>query len=211
MGWLTLALIGVAAAAALVLLRLPRILWPLGGAALMLGAAGYAYQGRPGVPANPVAAEKPSLQLSDAYRKVRGQLFGQFGGETMYFGVSDAALSGGNTEGAARILTGGVDYAPGNAAMWTELGNVIALHDHNRVSPAALIAFRRAIALAPEHPGPPFFLALAYVRGGEADKAAPWLRRAAALTPQDMSYRQPMFDLLQETATGARFARPPQP
>lgn len=209
MGWLTLALIAVAAAASLVLLRLPRILWPLGGAALMLGAAGYAWQENASLPAYPVVAKKTSLERSDAYRKMRGQLFGQFGGESMYFGISDAALRTGNTEAAARILTGGVDYAPDNTAMWTELGTVIALHDHNHVSPAALIAFRKAMALSPEHPGPPFFLGLAYVRSGEADKAMRWLRRAAALAPADVTYRASMLALVEETAAGARFAPRP--
>ena len=47
MGYLTLALLGGAAFAALVALRVARPLWSLIGAALFLGAAGYAWQGRP--------------------------------------------------------------------------------------------------------------------------------------------------------------------
>lgn len=208
MGWVTLALLAVAAAAMLVLLRLPRILWPLGGAALMLGAAGYAWQENATFPAHPAITERPSLDPGDEYRKVRGQLWGQFGGESMYFGISDAALRGGNVDGALRILTGGVDYAPESAAMWTELGTVIALHDNNHVSPAALIAFRRAMALAPEHPGPPFFLGLAYVRAGDEAKSLYYFRRASRLAPADPTYRAPMIDLIKRTATKAQFSAP---
>jgi len=208
MGWVALALIGVATGALLVLLRLPRILWPLGAAGILLGAAGYSWQQNADLAAVPVAAEKPSLDQGDGYRAVRDKLFGKFGGESMYFGISDAALRTGDTELAARILTGGVDYAPGNAAMWTELGTVIALHDKNTVSPAALIAFRQAMRLSPEHPAPPFFLGLAYVRAGNPPMAERYLRLASRLTPNDPSYRTQMLDLIQRTAAGARFATP---
>src|SRR3546814_6776767 len=50
MGWVWLIVIGAAAAGALALLGVGRGLWSLVGAALMLGATGYALQGRPDEP-----------------------------------------------------------------------------------------------------------------------------------------------------------------
>src|SRR3546814_11342997 len=44
-------------------------------------------------------------------------------------------------------------------------------------------------SLAPKHPGPPFFLGLAYVRAGEFAEARPFWARALDLTPGDASYR----------------------
>jgi cytochrome c-type biogenesis protein CcmH/NrfG len=189
MGWIMLALIGLTTAALLAVLRLPRLLWPLAGAALMLGAAGYAWQGQPDLAAQPVAADAVKLPPSEAYKKLRDTFFGRFGGESMYFGISDVALTNGDADFAARALTGGVDYAPQNAAMWSELGNVIALHDRGVVSPAALLAYRRAMMLAPQNPGPPLFLGLAYIRAGEFAKARPLWKHALDLTPKDASYR----------------------
>jgi cytochrome c-type biogenesis protein CcmH/NrfG len=189
MGWAMLVLIAVTTAALLAFLRLPRLLWPLAGAALMLGAAGYAWQGQPYLAAQPVAADAVKLPPSESYKKLRDTFFGRFGGESMYFGISDAALTNGDPDFAARALTGGVDYAPRNAAMWNELGNVIALHDRGVVSPASLLAYRRAMQLAPRNPGPPLFLGLAYIRAGEYAKARPLWLRALALTPKDASYR----------------------
>jgi len=189
MGWVMLALIAATLAALLVFLRVPRMLWPLAGAAIMLGAAGYAWQGQPDLPAQPVAADAVKLPPSKAYKDLRDTFFGRFGGESMYFGISDAALANGDPDFAARALTGGVDYAPQNAAMWNELGNVIALHDRGVVSPASLLAYRRAMQLAPQNPGPPLFLGLAYVRAGEYAKARPLWLRALALTPRDANYR----------------------
>ena len=190
MGWVMLALIVATTAALLAVLRLPRVLWPLAGAALMLGAAGYAWQGAADVPAHPVAFDAVKLPPTAAYKDMRGEMFGRFGGEAMYFGISDMGLGQGDTEFAAGAVIGGTNYAPRNAAFWTELGTIIALHDDNHVSPAALLAFRRAIQVAPEHPGPPYFLGLAYIRAGEFAAARPWWRHALALSPEGTSYRE---------------------
>jgi cytochrome c-type biogenesis protein CcmH len=189
MGWLMLALLGACVAALFAWLRMPRIVWPLAGSALMLGAAGYAWQGAPGLPSHMVAADAVKLPPDPRYKALRDTFFGRFGGESIYFGVSDAALGSGNTRVAARVLAGGVDYAPKNAAMWTELGNVIALHDEGNMSPAALLAYRQAMLMAPTHPGPPFFLALSYLRAGDLKQGRVWLAHALALTPKDASYR----------------------
>ena len=106
MGWIMLALIGLTTAALLAVLRLPRLLWPLAGAALMLGAAGYAWQGQPDLAAQPVAADAVKLPPSAEYKKLRDTFFGRFGGESMYFGISDVALTNCDPDFAARALTG---------------------------------------------------------------------------------------------------------
>jgi cytochrome c-type biogenesis protein CcmH len=189
MGWVMLALIAATTAALLVVLRVPKLLWSLVGSVLMLGAAGYAWQGSPTLAGQPVAAGRAKMMVDPTYIALRNQLFGRFGGESMYFGISDVALREGKTEFAARVVTGGIDYAPRNAAMWTELGNVIALHDHQLVSPASLFAYRRAMTLSPDHPGPAFFLGWAYVRAGELAAARPYWARALRLAPAGAEYR----------------------
>ena len=67
MGWLWLALFGVGAMGALAALGVARGLWSFVGAALMLGAAGYAWQGSPTLPGRSpdpratLAPDDPSL------------------------------------------------------------------------------------------------------------------------------------------------------
>jgi len=189
MGWVMLALIAVTTAALLVVLRVPRLLWTLVASVLMLGAAGYAWQGQPSLAGQPVAAQAVKLPVDPTYKAMRDKLFGRFGGESMYFGISDLVLADGKTELAARVVTGGVDYAPKNPALWSELGNVIALHDHNLVSPASLFAYQQAMRVAPDHPGPPFFLGWAYVRAGQLAAARPYWARALKLSPPAAEYR----------------------
>ena len=67
MGFLTLAILGAVAFGAMALFGLKRPLWSIAGAALMLGATGYALQGSPFLPGQParplanVAAMDPGL------------------------------------------------------------------------------------------------------------------------------------------------------
>jgi cytochrome c-type biogenesis protein CcmH len=78
---------------------------------------------------------------------------------------------------------------PGDAALWTGLGTVLVAHDEGQLSPAAQFAFRRAQALAPNEPGPPSFLGLAYAQGNNLPAAKPEWERALALTPAAAPYR----------------------
>jgi cytochrome c-type biogenesis protein CcmH len=188
-GWVSLALLGVAAAALLAMLCLPRLLWSLVLSFLMLGAAGYAWQGKPTLPAQPAVADAVKFPVDPVYKQMRDAMFGRFGGESIYFGISDRQLGDGNTALAASVVIGAVRYAPKNVAFWTELGNVLALNDRGSVSPTSLFAYRQAMRLAPDHPGPPFFLGWAYVREGQLAAARPYWARALALAPPQSSVR----------------------
>ena len=85
---------------------------------------------------------------------------------------------------------------PESVSLWTVLGSTLARHDADQVSPPALFAFQQAARLSPDHPGPPFFLGLAYVRAGNLAAArVPWAR-ALALSPATAPYRAPIAERL---------------
>lgn len=189
MGWIALAAIGVVAAALLWLLGLPRTLWSFAGAALMLGAAGYALQARPELAGAPVAAEKKARADEPELHKLRGDMFGRFTVNDTYFAAADALVRGGDADKAAMMMLGGVRSAPQDPSMWTWLGMTLVESDEGTLSPAAALAFRRGVALAPQHPGPAFFYGLAKARTGQLDAAVPWLRMALELTPAKAEYR----------------------
>ncbi len=190
MGWIALGGIGVAAFALLWLLGLPRTLWSFAGAALMLGAAGYALQARPELGGAPVTAAKKARPDEPMLRDLRSAMFGRFTYIDGYFFAADALVRGGDPERAARLMQGGVRSSPGDAALWTWYGMTLVEADGRTVSPAAGVAFRRAVALAPKHPGPAFFYGLAHVRTGQFAAALPWWKRALALAPHDAAYRK---------------------
>lgn len=188
MGWLALALIGIVAALLLWRLRVARELWAFVGAAMMLGAAGYALQGQPYLEAHPVKADATPIEIDPGMVELRGAMLGRFTGEAAFLTMSDGLMRAGDSHGAAQLLLGGIGGYPRSLALWTGLGSALAIHDR-AVSPAALFAFRRAAGLAPRHPAPPFFLGLAYIRAGDFAAARPYWARALALAPKEASYR----------------------
>ena len=189
MGWLTLLALGAAAMASLVALGVRRPLWSLLGAALMLGAAGYALQGRPALPGQPARPAFATRADDPALIALRTRMLDQLSAQGAYVVAADAMTRAGEPRAAVQVVLGGIRRYPDNVLLWVALGNVLSAHDGGRVSPPALFAFQQATRLAPRHPAAPFFQGLAYVRAGDFAAALPLWRRALALTPPGVSYR----------------------
>ena len=110
MGWLVLLLLLVLASAALWLMRVRGPMLQACGAALLLGAAGYALQGRPGLPGAPADTELEHRIRSA--RRGTSRILRQFlGGET-WLTMSEALERDGNTEDAVGILQNAVRRYP---------------------------------------------------------------------------------------------------
>jgi cytochrome c-type biogenesis protein CcmH len=181
-----LALMLVATVGLLWLLRLRGPMLTLAAAALMLGAAGYALQGRPGLSGSPdlVARRDPPVPLTAA----RKALMGQFTAADTWITISEGFAARGQTKDAVGVMNSAIRARPTDYAMWVGLGN--ALSDHARtLTPAARFAFARASDLAPGHPAPPFFLGLAEARSGEPAQAIARWREILARAPADASWR----------------------
>lgn len=190
MGWVALIVLAGLVFGGLVLLRVDRRLWSMVGAALMLGAAGYAWQGHPGSPAAPARANGRLAADDPALIQLRDAMFGRFTADGTYLIAADALARAGDERSAVRALLGGINRYRSSAMLWTALGNAYAAHDGDIVSPPSLFAFRQAIRLAPDHPGPHFFLGLAYIRAQDYAAARNAWGRALALSPERASYRR---------------------
>lgn len=197
MGWIALALLMAGAFAALLLLGVSRTLTSFLGAALVLGAAGYAWQGRPDQPGAPANGAAATGQVDVGLSQLRLDMFGRYTTGEAYFTAGDALLRTGASHAAVSLYLGGVNAQPRNAALWTALASAYVDHDGGTVSPPARLAFDQAMRIAPDHPGPPFFLGVALVRSGEFREAARYWRRALALAPAGVSYRAPIAERLQ--------------
>ncbi len=190
MGYLTLLLLGGIAMAMLVLLGVRRPLWSLVGAALMLGATGYALQGRPFLPAQPARPEANTSPVDPAFIDLRDRMLGRYTAQGAYLIAADAMERSGDKGLAVQALLGGIRRYPDTLMLWVALGDALARHDGDRVSPPALFAFQHAARLAPDHPAPPFFLGVARIRAGEFAAARPLWARALALSPPAASYHR---------------------
>jgi cytochrome c-type biogenesis protein CcmH len=185
-GWLILAVLVALGLGALRLLGLRGPMLQLGAAALLAGSAGYALQGRPGLPGSPrvAAASREVLPLTGA----RDAFFGQFTRTGHWLLMSDSMARKGRTADAAGLLRSAVREHPDDVALWVGLGN--ALVDHAGViTPAAQLAYERAMELAPGHPAAPFFFGVALARSGDRAGAVAMWRQVLAEAPADASWR----------------------
>ena len=190
MGFVALAIAGLGAFGALVFLGLDRRLWSLAGAALFLGASGYAWQGSPTLPAAEARPRTAMAPIDAASIELREQLLGKYTADTAYLVAADAMTRAGEPHAAARVMAGGVAKLPRSFILWTWLGVTLAADADDEVSPPALLAFRQAARLAPEHPAPPFYLGMTYIRAGQFREARALWARAIALSAPGTAYRR---------------------
>ena len=211
MSWIVvIGLAALAFAAAAGPLKVPRSGWEAIGAALLLGIAGYALQGRPQQRGAPKPASERVMSDGAALVTARQELRSTSGsGANSWLVIGDALARNGRYADAARILQGAVRQNPQDPDGWLALGNALVGHAEGTLSPAALYAYRRAAAADPEHPGPPFFLGLALAQTGRLGEARAMWAELLARSPNDAPWRADLalrLDRLNQfiAANGAR-------
>jgi cytochrome c-type biogenesis protein CcmH len=186
MGWVILLGLIAVSGAGLWLLGVRGGLLQAVGAALLFGAAGYAFQGRPDL--RGASASGSSSAIAVPLTEARHAFYGNFTGEESWLGMSEALARTGHSEDAVNILTNAVHRYPRNPQLWVGLGN--ALVDHSRgLTPASEFAYRRAAELSPGYPGPPFFYGLALARSGDRESAVALWKAILAKAPANASWR----------------------
>lgn len=184
-----LMLLLILAGLALAALRLAGLKGPLltmAAAALMIGGAGYALQGRPGLAGSPPSATAETRHLPVA--KARHALMGQFTKSEHWMIIADSFAARGETQDAVGLIQSGLRAHPDDYSLWVGLGN--ALVDHAGVmTPAAELAYDRAARLAPWSPAPKFFRALAMLRSGQRDAALAEWKALLASAPAEAEWR----------------------
>ena len=205
-GWIALALLIVAASAAMWALRVRGPMLQLGAAALLVGAAGYAVQGRPSLEgsARTAGQQKPPIPLTT----LRRAFFGQFGPTQHWLIMADSFAARGQTAGAATVMQSAVREHPGDPLLWIGFGNAL-VDQAGSLTPASQLAFQRAIDLAPDHPAPRFFLGLALARSGQPAQAVALWRQVLAEAPANASWRPYVEDALIAISPRPNTAPPP--
>jgi cytochrome c-type biogenesis protein CcmH len=191
MGWIILLVMIIALFAALVFLgKLPRTAYELTGAALLLGVAGYAWQANPGMAGVSVEPdEKPNSFDEDSITS-REEMGERFGTAREWLIFSDALNRSGRHGAAANYLRNGVKEHPNDPDLWVGLGNALVVHADGVITPAAQFAFQQAANISPEHPGPPFFLGMAYAQSGKIDQARAIWTELLERSPEEAPWRK---------------------
>jgi len=192
---LVIALALFAFAAMVLVFRLPRGAWTTVLAALALGLAGYASQGRPGDPGAPKSAA-PSVagegaNLVDLRRAV---LPDELRSHQNALITADALTRHDEYAESAAMLLGATRADPKDGEAWVALGNVLVAQAHGAMTPAARLAYRRAEAVAPQSPAVPFFIGVEQLQGGNfLDARGLWLE-AAHRAPEGSEARKTIED-----------------
>lgn len=199
MGWLIFLVLALLTGGALWRFgRFPKGGLELLGAALFLGVAGYAWQGSPGLAGKPTPPPEDAHVPDSEFAIERTKLLGRFGGDADLLGAADAFHRQGLNLYAIGLIKGGLERRPKSPDLWVGLGNALVIHGGGLMSPAAQLAFERAAALAPDHPGPPFFMGLAYAQAGQFDRAEQIWRGLLDRGPKDAPWRSDVEQRLAE-------------
>ncbi|ATE66568.1 tetratricopeptide repeat protein [Rhizorhabdus dicambivorans] len=199
-GWLIFLGMALIVAAALYRFgRLPRGGVELVAAALLLGVAGYAWQGSPGLSGKPTPPPEASKVPDSAFLHQDDKMLAKVGTDADVMRSAEGLQSQGLNLYAIAIIKAGLAKRPNSPDLWAGLGNAMVIHDGGQMSPAAQLAFQRAEAIAPDHPAPPFFMGLAYAQAGQFDRAeATWralLDRSPANAPWRPELEQRLIEL----------------
>lgn len=185
--------VGLALAAfvfAAFVLKAPRRGWEAIASALVLGIAGYALQAHPSLPGAPKAAAQDAANGAAAMVEVRQQLGDNKGlPGNNWLVIGDALARHGQFAEAAEVYHGAIEKNPNNVDAWLALANALVAHADNSLTPAAMLAFRRAGEASPEHPGPPFFYGLALAQSGRLEEARATWADLLRQTPADAPWR----------------------
>lgn len=185
-GWIIAAGLSIVLMAALVAVgRIPRSAWEITAAALLLGLAGYAWQGNPGLAGAPKeAGAGKALQFDEQLAEQRRGMAERYGQAGQWLMLSDGLGRQGKTKEAANVLRAGLKQSPNDANLWLGLGNALVAHADGVVSPGADFAYRRAMAIDPAAPAPRYFYGLALVRAGQLQAAKELWTPLAASAPE---------------------------
>lgn len=174
MGWVIAAGVSLSLILALIFVgRIPRAAWEITGAALLLGLAGYAWQGNPGLAGSPreVVKGDSGAEFDEQLAEQRRGMAERYGPAGQWLLLSDGLGRQGKTKESANVLLAGLKQTPNDPNLWLGLGNALVAHAGGVVSPGADFAYRRAMAIEPEAPAPRYFYGLALVRAGQLQAA----------------------------------------
>ncbi|WP_129792823.1 tetratricopeptide repeat protein [Sphingosinicella sp. CPCC 101087] len=160
------------------------------GAALLLALAGYAWQGRPALEGRPKPPPQRQQIPDSAFAETREDMLGRFDRAWYWLNMSEGFARRGDTQGAAQVISAGLRDSPNDPDLWAGLGSALVTHADGMMTPAAELAFRRARAIAPEHPAPRFYYGLALAQGGQFDQAEQIWRELLSQAPPDADYRR---------------------
>lgn len=190
--WVLVIVLALVCLALLVfVLKVPRGTWEAVACALLLGIAGYALQGSPGMSGAPKeAAESVSGRSESALIEARSKVSDKgIPTSNRWVVIADGLARNGRYADAAEVLRGAVENDPKNSDAWLAMANALLAHTDGALTAPTLYAYRRAASADPGAPGPPFFLGLAFIQSGRLAEARDLWAGVVANAPKDAPWK----------------------
>lgn len=196
-----------------------RIVLAVLAGAVALAMAAYLVIGAPSAPDQPYAARLKAWRAADpaALDAPRAAaVLAQIAVERpsdpeVWSNLGLARVQAGDAIGAVRAFERALALRPGSADDWTALGVSLAQLNNGDPGPDGLRAFRRALEVDPDAPGPKFYLGKAEIDAGRrAEGLAIWRAAAASLDANDPRRRALEGDI-RRVETGEDLRPPPSP
>jgi cytochrome c-type biogenesis protein CcmH len=190
-GWLPAILLASTVFGGLLLL-LPRRkqLWPVVAAAVVLGLAGYAWQGAPEQPASPAQPIPAKLKAADALLQMRADMDTGYGIGKQWLITADSYARSGKYDYSAAFIQSGLRQYPKNGDLWAGLGVVLLLAGDGQMSPPAKMAFANARKFGPRNPAPDYFAGLVELFEGRPAKTVEIWQRIVDSAPDKAIWRR---------------------
>ena len=189
-GVLISALLALAVAAGLILIARPaRGALYLIGVAMLVGLAGYAWQGRSSLPGSPTSPDAHKRGGDTLFAHERTVWLETVGPDAAQLDGADNMIKNGDPDYAVGLLHAFLVREPDSMMLWLGLGNALQAQADGALTPPAHYAFERAARAAPGHPAPQYFLGLAYLQMGDIDGAEATWRALLGKAPANAPWR----------------------
>jgi cytochrome c-type biogenesis protein CcmH len=210
-GWIAILLVSAFAAGGILLFTpTRRRLWPVVLAAIVLGLAGYAWQGRPDQPQAPAKTIASELKAADALISMRADMDASYGGAKLYLTLADSYAREGNYKFAASYIDGGLRRYPRDGDLWAGLGVVLFLAGDGKMSPPAEMAFANARKYRPLNRAPDYFKGLVALFDGRPAEAMETWQKLVDEAPDQAVWKPKLESQLSGLKSMLQNAQPPE-
>ena len=183
----------------------------------LIALGGYLAIGSPWLPDQPFAARMTAWRRTDPARLSLPQMEALLQAAVarqpndaqglIYLARVQAAE--GDIVTGARTLQKAARLAPGDARVWTALGEALAAQGQGEITPEARDAFERAAAIDPSAPEPHYFIGRAEIAAGQTGPGLDQWRLVLAALPAGDPRRAVLDRDIAEVARTGRLPAPP--
>jgi cytochrome c-type biogenesis protein CcmH len=170
------------------------------GLSLLAGVGLYIGRGNATLPSSPAPPVATTPAAPQQFAQAQAALLEDPANIPAWISLSDAMAQDGRTRDAVDALTLAGRAMPGSVDLWVARGEALVRHAQGQVTPAARFAFDQASRIAPDHPAPRFYLALAWMQAARPEEALATLEELARMSAPDA----PWMDRVNRMMRGAR-------